>query len=121
MKIIIDMNLSPLWVNYFLSHGIEAQHWSTIGNPHASDVEILQWAQQNQAIVFTNDLDFGAILATSQAQYPSVFQVRTQDLLPQSIGQLVVKNLQKLKSELTAGALVSLDLNRAKIRILPIV
>jgi len=120
MKIIIDMNLSPLWVTYFLENGVEAQHWSSVGNPNDPDVVILDWANQNQAIVFTNDLDFGAILAASQAKSPSVFQVRTQDLLPQVIGEIVLENLRKFASELESGVLISLDLNRAKIRILPI-
>ena len=120
MKIIIDMNLSPLWVAYFLENGVEAQHWSSVGNPNDPDVVILDWANQNQAIVFTNDLDFGAILAASQAKSPSVFQVRTQDLLPQVIGEIVLENLRKFASELESGVLISLDLNRAKIRILPI-
>jgi len=118
MKIIIDMNLSPLWVTYFLENGVEAQHWSSVGNPNDPDVVILDWANQNQAIVFTNDLDFGAILAASQAKSPSVFQVRTQDLLPQVIGEIVLENLRKFASELESGVLISLDLNRAKIRIL---
>ena len=38
MKIIIDMNLSPLWVIYFLENGVEAQHWSSVGNPNDPDV-----------------------------------------------------------------------------------
>ena len=120
MKIIIDMNLSPIWVAYFLENGVEAPHWSSVGNSNDPDVAILNWANQNQAIVFTNDLDFGAILAASQAKSPSVFQVRTQDLLPQAIGEIVLENLRKFTPELESGVLISLDLNRAKIRILPI-
>jgi len=30
MKILIDMNLSPLWVRFLVAHGIEAFHWSAI-------------------------------------------------------------------------------------------
>jgi hypothetical protein len=33
MKIIVDMNLSPEWVGFFATHGIESVHWSKIGNP----------------------------------------------------------------------------------------
>ncbi|MCC5635132.1 DUF5615 family PIN-like protein [Nostoc sp. CHAB 5844] len=31
MKILIDINLSPEWVETFAQAGIEAVHWSTIG------------------------------------------------------------------------------------------
>lgn len=121
MKIIIDMNLSPIWVSYLEKHGIEAKHWSQVGNRNDSDSVILAWAKQHQFIVFTNDLDFGAILALSKGKTPSVFQLRTQDLLPQSIGKIVIENLERFQSELSQGALISLELDRSKVRILPII
>lgn len=31
MKILIDMNLSPTWVQFLVAQGIEAVHWFTIG------------------------------------------------------------------------------------------
>lgn len=37
MKIIIDMNLSPEWVSVLESAGYEAVHWSTVGQPQATD------------------------------------------------------------------------------------
>jgi len=66
MKFVIDMNLSPIWVDAFLKKGWEAIHWSTIGANNAPDHEIMSWARENKYIVFTHDLDFGAILATAQ-------------------------------------------------------
>lgn len=120
MNILIDMNLSPLWVPYLQKYDFEAQHWSTLGKPDAPDTVLFNWAKDNKAVIFTNDLDFGAILAASQTNAPSVFQVRTQDLLPASIGQIVVDSLRRFTPELEAGALITLDLNRTKVRILPI-
>ncbi len=35
MKILIDVNLSPAWVDFLLDHGLEAVHWSTVGDPRA--------------------------------------------------------------------------------------
>lgn len=31
MKLIVDMNLSPRWVDLLVSVGFEAAHWSSIG------------------------------------------------------------------------------------------
>jgi predicted nuclease of predicted toxin-antitoxin system len=59
MKFLGDMNLSPLWVPFLASHGFEAIHWSTVGQPWAPDSEILAFAVDNGYIVFTHDLDFG--------------------------------------------------------------
>lgn len=41
MKLWIDMNLSPEWVQTFRAEGREAVHWSSIAI-HAKDQEILE-------------------------------------------------------------------------------
>lgn len=38
----------------------------------------MAWALTNDYIVFTHDLDFGTLLAITQADAPSVIQVRSQ-------------------------------------------
>jgi hypothetical protein len=53
MKILIDMNLPPRWVQWFANAGWEALHWSKVGLPTASDREIMVWARENGYIVFT--------------------------------------------------------------------
>ena len=47
MKLLVDMNLSPSWVDRLARHGFEAVHWSTIGAATAPDVEILTWANEH--------------------------------------------------------------------------
>lgn len=120
MKILIDMNLPPLWVEYFSRAGIEAVHWSAIGDPAAPDYDLFQWAKDNDCIVFTHDLDFGAILAATKADAPSVIQVRTQDTMPQILADKVIKVLREYEKNLTQGALLTIDEIKARIRILPI-
>jgi predicted nuclease of predicted toxin-antitoxin system len=39
MKLLIDMNLSPLWVPFLADSGFESIHWSNIGQPSAPDTE----------------------------------------------------------------------------------
>jgi predicted nuclease of predicted toxin-antitoxin system len=87
VKLLVDMNLSPSWVERLASHGFEAVHWSTISAATAPDVEILTWANEHAFVLITNDLDFSAILAASGGASPSVIQIRTQDLL--SDGEVV--------------------------------
>ena len=120
MKILIDMNLSPKWVGMFERHGIEAVHWSAIGDPRAPDRSIMAWARENNHVVFTHDLDFGAILAVTHAEGPSVIQVRTQDVTPEHLGQVVMSALNQHKSVLEEGALVILDEVKSRARILPL-
>jgi predicted nuclease of predicted toxin-antitoxin system len=120
MKILIDMNLSPDWVVVFDRYNIEAIHWSNIGDPRELDVVIMEWARNNGYVVFTHDLDFGSLLATTGAETPSVIQVRTQDVLPASIENIVVSALNQFASELDSGALVIVDQAQSRVRILPI-
>jgi predicted nuclease of predicted toxin-antitoxin system len=121
MKILIDMNLSPDWVEVFAAAEITSVHWSQIGDPAAKDTVVMAYAQTNNYIVFTNDLDFGTLLTIQQVNCPSVVQIRTQDLLPVSIGNIVISALQQFRSELEIGALVTIDSSRLRVRILPIV
>jgi predicted nuclease of predicted toxin-antitoxin system len=120
MKLLVDMSLSPQWVSYFEGHGIEAVHWSAIGAASAPDREILEFAAEQGYIIFTNDLDFGTLLHACRARRPSVFQVRTQDVLPSAIGADVLQAIQSVRMYLDQGALVTLDMGRRRLRLLPL-
>ncbi len=120
MKILVDMNLSPMWVPFLVTHGIEAVPWSTIGEPSASDAQILDYAAQNDLVVFTNDLDFGMLLAACKSRGPSVIQVRTQDVLPSAIGAVILRAIEAGRNHLDTRAIVSVDLIQNRIRLLPI-
>lgn len=54
-------------------------------------------------MVFTHDLDFGAILAVTQADAPSVIQVRIQDVLPANLEDVIIQVLRQFESELESG------------------
>lgn len=120
MKLLIDMNLSPQWTMIFKGAGWEAVHWSFIGLPNASDQDIFEYAMSHGYVIFTHDLDFGSILAATNTKYPSVIQVRTQDVSPGHLSQLVVSALRKFNKHLNEGALITIDEKRLRARILPL-
>ena len=120
MKLLVDMNLPPRWVAIFSSVGCESVHWSLVGAPTASDREIMAWARVNGYVVFTHEPDFSALLATTHEEGPSVIQVRTQNILPEAIGNLVINALKQFQDELEQGAIITLDPVRARVRILPL-
>ena len=120
MKIVIDMNLSPDWAAAFASEGFESVHWSTVGDPRAEDAEIIEYARKNSCVIFTHDLDFGTILALTQAKSPSVVQVRAQDILPARLAATVIGVFRQFESELGQGSLIVIDEARARVRILPL-
>ena len=120
MKLILDMNLSPEWVGVLESRGYEALHWSQVGDKGAEDTEILEWARAHGYIVFTNDLDFGRLLALTYAKGPSVLQIRGSDLLPESAGEVVLAALEECGQVLEEGALLVVDREDFRVRVLPI-
>jgi predicted nuclease of predicted toxin-antitoxin system len=119
MRILIDMNLSPRWTNVFAADGWEAVHWSHVVDPGAPDAVIMAWAREGGYVVLTHDLDFGALLAATRLEGPSVVQVRADDVFPEVLGPLVVRALHQFRRELLKGALITIDEHRSRARILP--
>ncbi len=120
MKVLIDMNLSPSWVEHFSSANVEAVHWSSIGKASAPDYEVFNYARQFGYVIFTHDLDFGSLLALTQTHSPSVIQVRTQDVLPKALASRVLGIIRQYETVLEQGALLVVDETRERVRILPL-
>lgn len=120
MKILIDMNLSPDWVDEFKLHKIKAVHWSAVGQFDAPDTLLIDWAIKNDYIIFTHDLDFGTALALTKAEKPSVIQVRTQNVTISHLRKMIFPTLKNYAELLAKGALLVLDEDKKRIRILPL-
>lgn len=120
LRILIDMNLSPSWVEVLRQAGFDAEHWFRVGAANAPDSELFAWASKDSYIVFTHDLDFGALLAATHAVSPSVFQIRTDDVSPEALAPRAVDLLRRFTPQLASGALVVVDEMRERVRILPL-
>jgi predicted nuclease of predicted toxin-antitoxin system len=119
IKLLVDVCLPPAWEDFLTGYGWPTIHWSRIGDPSAKDTEIMVWALANDRVVFTQDLDFGTLLALTHAIGPSVLQVRGEEVLPRLVGHSVLMTLKAHALDLKSGALVTLDTNRSRIRLLP--
>jgi predicted nuclease of predicted toxin-antitoxin system len=119
MKLIIDMNLSPRWIDSLEAAGFEAVHWTSIGPHNAPDAEIMAYAANHGYVVLTHDLDFGSMLAATNNDGPSVVQIRAEDLSPDVIGIKVIAALRQMATELREGALLTVDSNRTRVKVLP--
>jgi predicted nuclease of predicted toxin-antitoxin system len=120
VKLLIDMNLSPLWVGFLGAVGIEAVHWGSVGEPDALDTDIMAYAAAGEYVVLTHDLDFGAILAATNGAKPSVVQFRAGDLSPDTISRYLIDALRRMEAELQRGALLTIEPGRARMRLLPL-
>ena len=114
------MNLNSLWVESMSGHGFDTIHWSTVGESTAPETQIIEFAAANGYTVFTHDLDFGMLLAAHKSTAPSVLQLRSQDVLPATIGEAIIRAIGTAQSHLESGALVTVDPIGQRIRLLPI-
>ena len=76
--------------------------------------------QRKKKFLWHHDLDFGALLAAGSSEGPSVIQVRTQNITPETIGKIVTDSIQQFMDELVSGALISVTPRRLRARILPL-
>ena len=120
MKLLLDMNLPARWVEYLAGAGFEAVHWSRLGPSTAPDKEIIAKAMEEGYVILTRDLDFGAIMFFTRASKPSIVQVRARDARPERIGADVISSLRQMEKELEAGALLTIDHLRSKLKLLPL-
>lgn len=120
MRLLVDMNLSPRWVDVLAISGISAVHWMNVGSPHAPDRQIMEYAATHDLIVLTHDLDFSAILAATKGTRPSVVQIRSDEITPEAMASILVKALLQVADDLAACALLTVDPKRSRLRLLPL-
>jgi len=120
MKFIVDMNLEPNWVVVLRENGFEAEHWSDIGSPTATDEEIISLAGRERAVVLTQDLDFGTLLAHLRLNMPSVVLLRTRNARPSRTAAELTWLLRRYLADLEDGVLLVVDPDRHRIRRLPL-
>lgn len=120
MKILLDMNMSPRLVALLDDAGFPTTHWSQVGPPAADDIEIMAFARQNDFVVLTHDLDFGDVLAATNGDKPSVVLLRVTDVSPELVKGAIVTGLRRCQEELEQGALLTIDIERQRLRLLPL-
>jgi len=119
MKFVVDMNLTPQWVKFLSVLGYDAVHWSSVGRHDVQDGDIIEWARKNDCVILTSDLDFGTIIAMAGSRKPSVVQLRSDVTLPARVGSVVKEAIQQSEPDLLAGALLTVEAGRSRLRVLP--
>jgi predicted nuclease of predicted toxin-antitoxin system len=64
-------------------------------------------------------MDFGAILAFTYADKPSVIQIRAGDSRPEKICEPVFQAINQFSADIEKGALITIDTQKTRIHILP--
>jgi predicted nuclease of predicted toxin-antitoxin system len=120
MRFVLDQGLPRSTVKHLADAGIVAEHVGDLGLSRAADDVILETARERDAIVATLDADFHQTLAASRATSPSVVRIRIEGLKGDQLAALLLQVISVARSELEAGAVVSLTPGRIRVRLLPI-
>lgn len=94
--------------------------WSQVGAIIATDPHIFAVAAADDFTIITHDLDFSALLARKGVASPSVIQIRIDNLEPPDLAARLSLVIAGVEAELMAGALVTLDEHRTRVRMLPL-
>ena len=121
MKFLVDSALSPLVATRLNESGHDAVHTRDRGIESADDSEVLRVALAELRVLVSADTDFGTILALTGEPQPSVIQFRrgTQRRPKQQV-ELLLANLGAVAEDLVAGAIVTIEQDRIRVRALPI-
>jgi predicted nuclease of predicted toxin-antitoxin system len=100
--------------------GVDAVHVAELGMSSADDADILGWCRQNGAVAVTLDADFHASIALSGGTSPSAIRLRVQGLKGPEVARLLLDILSTRDAQLAAGALITVQRGRLRLRSLPI-
>ena len=120
MKLLMDMNIPLKYSALLNERSIESLRWSEVGSPDATDEEIMLYARKHDLIVLTCDLDFGAILSNSHELKPSVVQIRASVIHAERAVDMIVSAINSNSADLEKGAILSIELKKARLRLLPL-
>lgn len=114
------MGISPRTVAFLRSHGHDAVHLLDEKQGRLADPEVLEKALRERRVLLTHDLDFGELLAASDAELPSVVIFRLRDMRPEQVNRYVRAVIDEYGDALANGVVISVSELRVRLRSLPI-
>jgi predicted nuclease of predicted toxin-antitoxin system len=119
VKILLDNGLPRGAVALLRDSGLDASHVGDFSLSRASDLQILDFAEQGNYCVVTLDADFHTLLAMRGASRPSVIRLRIEGLKAFDVANLLAPLIRRFERELRAGAVISVGRLTARCRLLP--
>ena len=120
MKFLLDVGISPALGRLLEAEGHEYRYLPDHFSNKTSDSSILEIALQAGETIITHDLDFGKLLAFSGKSMPSVILFRIHHINAAVFHELLTQNWEFIVEPLESGALVVIDIESLRVRMLPI-
>ncbi|MBI5740927.1 MAG: DUF5615 family PIN-like protein [Nitrospirae bacterium] len=119
MRILADMHISPVTVNFLLSLGHDAVRVNEIMPPSSSDREIVDAAKSSERVILTQDMDFSEIIALSGEVKPALISLRLSSSRIEFVNSILEKILPRIENDAAKGSIISVEDDRLRIRALP--
>jgi len=120
VKFLIDNALSPEVARLLSDAGHDAVHVRDYGLQAASDLLLLELAEQEDRILVSAGTDFAALLTVGRKPKPSLILFREPDVIrARDYVARILSSLSLLKEELETGCVVVFRHGRLRVRTLP--
>ena len=120
MRFLLDENQSPRVADHLAEAGHDVVHVRDLDMRTSPDADILEVAREDDRVVVSADVDFGELLARSNADRPSILLFRRQQQRrARQLAALILANLDDVAEDLESGAVVVFDADRIRVRRLP--
>jgi len=120
VKLIADLNIAPRTVAFLRSRGHDVVRVDDVLAPTAVDQRIVDFARADGRTVLTHDLDFSAIVALSGESVPSIISLRLRSARVEIVNRRLEAVLSTVESEVLTGAIVTVEDDTVRCRLVPI-
>lgn len=120
MKFLADMGISPRTADFLQDFGYDATHLHEEGLDRLSDSDVLTKARHERHVLLTHDLDFGELVAISEARLPSIVTFRLRSMQPNNVNRHLRAITEQHREALESGAMVTVTEGHIRVRRLPI-
>jgi predicted nuclease of predicted toxin-antitoxin system len=115
MRFLVDMPLSPAVAAWLREAGHDAYHLHDVGLDTLSDGQITARAEQEQRVILTCDVQFGA-LALQRQEAASVMIFRIAKPTPFRVIERTARTLEQYARQLQRGAIIVIEERRSRLR-----
>jgi len=120
MRLLADMHISPRTVRSLQARGHDVVRINEIMPVTSADEAIVTRAIQDDRVILPQDLRFSAILALAGGRSPSLISLRLSSSRIEFVDAILERVLPSIEPDAMAGAIVTVEDTRVRVRRLPV-